>query len=215
MSDNINNENEILRKKAILNKANILFDSNSVKKVQEAKRLYDSLGDYEYSANQSVKCIEKIESIEKKKRKLKWISIVIVVAFIAIVVYCNNFNNYSNTNNTTDVKSYNYEQSDNESTSSTTKTTGHTCIVDGCYKTATHYLAGTSGDEWYCDEHYEWMEDFANEIMDYSNGSSNYSSGSHKCAICSKSADYEDPYDKGTWYCYEHYCDAIEWYLDN
>ena len=35
-------ENDVLRKKATYNNANKLFETSSIKKLQEAKRLYDS-----------------------------------------------------------------------------------------------------------------------------------------------------------------------------
>lgn len=208
-------ENDVLRKKATYSNANKLFETSSIKKLQEAKRLYDSLGDWEDSVEKSYKCLEKIKSIEKNKKIIAGISIVLIIAFFAIATYSNsttNTSNYDVVNN--EYQNDNYDSSSSKSSSSNT-TTSHTCIVDGCYKTATHYLNGTSGDEWYCDEHYEWMEDFAEEIMSYSDDTPSYSSGSHSCAICNKSASYEDPYDKGTWYCYEHYNDAIDWYLNN
>lgn len=83
------------------------------------------------------------------------------------------------------------------------------CIVEGCDNIATHKLNGTSGIEWYCNSHYEEMQDFANELIDAAD-----SSNKHMCAICQKSAEYEDPYDNGTWYCYSHYQDAIKWYTN-
>lgn len=47
----------------------------------------------------------------------------------------------------------------------------------------------------------------------YSSSSSSSYSVSHSCAICGKNASYEDPYDSGTWYCYDDYLDALAWYL--
>ncbi len=161
------------------------------------------------------------KSNRKFKKKLALISTMLIIASIALCA-CSDYS--ATTSNTTVTSSTNTNVgsntvSSNKTTSSSSKTTGHTCIVDGCYKTATHYLDGTSGDEWYCDEHYEWMAGFANEIIEHSNKNSSESSrhsySSHSCAICNKSASYEDPYDSGTWYCYEHYCGAIEWYSNH
>lgn len=111
------------------------------------------------------------KSNRKFKKKLALISTMLIIASIALCA-CSDYS--ATTSNTTVTSSTNTNVgsntvSSNKTTSSSSKNTEHTCIVVGCYKTAIHYLDGTSGDEWYCDEHYEWMAGFANEIIEHSN----------------------------------------------
>ena len=210
-------DEEELRNNAKYNKAEKLLQSGRKSKIGEARRIYDSLGDWRDSPEKIKECDEALKKADKKIT-ITLVGVVAVLLLVGIGSYAAYYNKTEEVSNKYyDTSSSDYSSTDSSgsssSSTSSSSTSSHICIVDGCYKTATHVLNGTSGIEYYCDEHYEWMEDFAQEITDTAN--EYYSSESHDCAICGDDANYEDPHDAGIWYCYEHYLDALEWYMDN
>lgn len=70
--------------------------------------------------------------------------------------------NYSSTYNS------NYTKIEtNNTTENKTENITHYCDASGCTKKGTYYLDGTSGDEYYCYEHYKQMEQWAEMLMGY------------------------------------------------
>ncbi len=93
--------------------------------------------------------------------------LIIVIIIIAICISNNNdtnISNYNSNNNYSDTKT---NTSSNTSTSTTTNTITHYCDATGCTNEGIYSIDGVSGKEYYCYEHYQQMEAWAEMFMGY------------------------------------------------